>query len=307
MIRIVLLITFYSFPVISADLSLDLEKDLLNEMDKVKNSVTEEVVSGDVTKEVIDQTEKVEVNNSNVLQASDNNKDVNSDSNLGKDKNASDPKSIIDSKELMQKVTEKQNSQENHDINASSIKDDIAEEVSEEVNSEVEEEVEEEDEFVYMIKGSSLLHKKEQIDQLNTVLEALKNGEKILHKDIAQDTEKTTKKKVTKSNMSFYLNSIIYHSKNNWSVWVNGKKITHKKNDSDLHIIKVNKKRIQCRWSTGYGKFVKILTKLKKEELLPDMVSVMINDNIAEIIFTLKPNQSFEISNGVFINEGKAN
>ena len=190
-----------------------------------------------------------------------------------------------------------------------------------EVSSEIEHSDQEEgkvksegsEEFLALIRGSSLLHTKEQLKQLEAVKEAVKTGTKINTESITnKDTKaennvviKPVNKGITKSSITFYLNSIMYHSKNNWVIWINGNRITKDRNNTDLVILKVSEQHIKCQWTTGYGKFVKSLIKVSNENQMPLNTKVEFNDNIATVEFLLKPNQAFKMSNYVAITEGR--
>ena len=139
-------------------------------------------------------------------------------------------------------------------------------------------------------------------------MEALKTGQSISADLLSSGIEaegKIIEKKVTRSSISFYLNSIIYSGPVNWVLWINGNKVTNDKNSTDIEITRIDQHSIDCMWSTGYGKFVDIISAAVENNNIPNSMRVEINDNIAKVFFTLKPNQSFEVSNRVFIKEGK--
>jgi len=87
-----------------------------------------------------------------------------------------------------------------------------------------------------------------------------------------------------------YLNSILYISKDNWSVWLNGQKITNETNDEDneLYLLEVSKNKVIVLWSVSISKW---------EIIVPDLEylkTVEVNeDNEVENIFTLRPNQTY--------------
>lgn len=164
--------------------------------------------------------------------------------------------------------------------------------------------------FLELLQGSSLLHEEEELKELDKVIEALKSGVQIKRKDLVISTDEEVdvdkQAKVTNtSGISFYLNSIMFRANNNWVIWINGNKITHNSNDTDLEIIKVREHYIKCRWRTGYSKLVKSLIRFREQGLMPDLTTVIVHDNIATVEFVLKPNQSFKMSNVISINEGR--
>lgn len=335
MFTIILLIFFSSFSdSFAEDIDIDLEKKLLNEFevqvitpdtDSNKINIEDQKIESTPSSNVSDKSDKLVVEEQ-VEKESVQDISVPENSNQGNVKN-----NITDSTESNSQLeqTQEENLQEIKGNNLTVDESQIGENITPEVKAKVKEEESIDDdkndkqqtvkgideslkeidkEFLDIIQGSSLLHTKEQLLQLESVLEAVRTGVKIQEKDIVSEDKKvvvTNKEAVTKSSISFYLNSIMYHSKNDWVIWINGNKITQDYNNTDLKIVRVRNNHIKCSWTTGYGKFVNSLIKFNNENLMPKNTSVQISDNIATVEFMLKPNQSFNMSNNIFINEGK--
>jgi hypothetical protein len=153
-------------------------------------------------------------------------------------------------------------------------------------------------------KKSSLFYTKEQLNQLDLVKEAVASG-------VAIDTnfnqeENIQEQQVVKRNaINFYLNSIIYYTANNWSIWINGNKINRESNNTDLELLTISEKEVKFKWTTGYDKFVETLSRIIDDGEIPKDIYVEITDNIAIVIFSLKPNQSFRLGTSLNIIEGR--
>ncbi|MBT4878738.1 MAG: hypothetical protein HON42_02840 [Alphaproteobacteria bacterium] len=164
--------------------------------------------------------------------------------------------------------------------------------------------LEENNEILKVLRKSSLFHTQEQLDRLDNALEAINDGRKIIIEDI--DGEENVEV-IRSSAINFYLNSIIFYSKTDWILWLNGNKITPKTNESDLELIEINNNFVRLRWITGYEKFVNAIIKETEASRLPARTYVEVSDNIAKIDFTLEPNQTFSVGSNIKILEGRNN
>ena len=158
---------------------------------------------------------------------------------------------------------------------------------------------------VEIIKNSSLFHDNNNLAKLYSILDLIRMGinpkeSEELFVDEAEDI-----KILSKSSVSFYLNAIIYYSKNDWSVWVNNKKITQDINDTDLEILKITDNYVRFRWVTGYSKFVSILEEYYNSGSVLENINITVNDKIATLDFVIKPNQALNVGDEVFIKEGR--
>ena len=100
----------------------------------------------------------------------------------------------------------------------------------------------------------------------------------------------------------FYLASIAYDSPKEWSLWVSGHKITSRKNDTDLTVIRVNAESVTFSWTPMY---VMALTERRTQKLFAPVDPVKnrllstqpinFNETNGTVTFTLKTNQSFAV------------
>ena len=99
-----------------------------------------------------------------------------------------------------------------------------------------------------------------------------------------------------------YLASIIYFNQKDWVIWINDQKITPKTNQKskELYIKKVHANQIDVIWKLSITKW-KIISGKKSETIAPKINK----DNQIEVYFSLKPNQTFMLSNNSVV-EGKA-
>ena len=99
-----------------------------------------------------------------------------------------------------------------------------------------------------------------------------------------------------------YLASIIYFNQKDWVIWINDQKITPKTNQQskELYIKKVYANQIDVIWKLSITKW-KIISGKKSETIAPKINK----DNQIEVSFSLKPNQTFMLSNNSVV-EGKA-
>ncbi len=128
--------------------------------------------------------------------------------------------------------------------------------------------------------------------------------EKLKEKKKKEQEEKLKKEEEEQgSEKSYiYLASIIYFNQNDWVVWINDQKITPKTNqkNKELYIKKVYSNQIDVIWKLSITKW-KIISGKKSETIAPKINK----DNQIEVSFSLKPNQTFMLSNNSVV-EGKA-
>ena len=99
-----------------------------------------------------------------------------------------------------------------------------------------------------------------------------------------------------------YLASIIYFNQRDWVIWINDQKITPRTNqqNKELYIKKVYANQIDVIWKLSITKW-KIISGKNLETISPKINK----DNQIEVSFSLKPNQTFMLSNNSVV-EGKA-
>ncbi len=101
---------------------------------------------------------------------------------------------------------------------------------------------------------------------------------------------------------SFFLNTLLYLSPENWAVWLNGKKYTHTLPDGDLTIMSVMENRVTIqliapapidilspKWKTT------LTARTEEGHYASDDGRIIVNPKNNSITFTLKPNQSFSV------------
>ncbi len=98
----------------------------------------------------------------------------------------------------------------------------------------------------------------------------------------------------------FYLSSIVYHSKNDWAVWISGHKITSRKNTTDLKVIAVSSDRASFLWSPV---FKEALVTRQQRKLFASIAPVknkltkpatyMFDEKTGTVSFSLRANQTF--------------
>jgi hypothetical protein len=159
-----------------------------------------------------------------------------------------------------------------------------------------------------LINDRSILFNAKQIEKLNKVLTAIILGELIDEDEIfdQEDESAELQEVVTFRSMRFYLDSIMYSNKDNWIIWVNGKKYDQDNpGNEEFQIEDVYRNRVKLQWVTGYNKFVYILKQSIANNNIPESIKVRIVDDIASVSFYLEINQTFLLSKEVTITEGK--
>ena len=160
------------------------------------------------------------------------------------------------------------------------------------------------------VNNTSILFNTNQMNKLDKVMSSLILGEVIDQDEIFENKDEEVEdsnENVTSRSMKFYLDSILFSDKNNWTVWVNGKSYNQeKKGNKEFEIIHVTKNRITLNWVTGYNTFVYVLKQAILNDNYPKNVDIKIIDDIADVTFSLEVNQTFQLSKEVVILEGKS-
>ena len=121
----------------------------------------------------------------------------------------------------------------------------------------------------------------------------LEEGEEFVIEDSDEDDEEVSDEGELKYEereiTTVFLASILYFSKNNWSVWLSDEKITSDNNrfDNEFYIEGIDGKKVKVLWSIGLSKW-KILSG-KTEDDAPFVNGY----NQVEIRFILQPNQTY--------------
>jgi hypothetical protein len=149
--------------------------------------------------------------------------------------------------------------------------------------------------------NKSLMYEEAELDKIKDAIDAFKNQIPLVEATV--DTtivEEVTPIKET-SESYIYLGSILYRSKNNWSLWINDGKISPENNytNNEIYVKSVNKDQAEIIWAMSISKW-KILTDSVSEEGAP------INDNNqVEFNFILRFNQSYILNENIVV-EGRA-
>lgn len=87
----------------------------------------------------------------------------------------------------------------------------------------------------------------------------------------------------------YFLQSLVYHSANNWIIWIENQKITQDspKNDAELSVLAIDQDKVTIQWRPiSMDKVNAMWEKIPNDE-------VKVNKSEGTVIFTLKPNQTF--------------
>ncbi len=157
-------------------------------------------------------------------------------------------------------------------------------------------------------KLKSLMMDSEEEDNVNLAIESYKNGVNLLFTDEEFDNKEEVKKdEVEKTdeeenkNAFLHLASIIYNNSDEWTIWINDKKIMANNNnpENEIYVTNINFNKVDIIWKLSLSKW-KILSRNKSENLIPE-----INEqNQVVLNFSLKSNQSFSLADNLVI-EGR--
>lgn len=112
-----------------------------------------------------------------------------------------------------------------------------------------------------------------------------------------------TREMMIQNQSMLFLESILYISRNNWTMWISGHKIPSNNNSqsNEIYIKSINKERAKIKWSIDASKW-KFLTENKNID--KSKYKINKRNNKIEVNVTLKTNQRFNlIDNKVY--EGK--
>ena len=92
-----------------------------------------------------------------------------------------------------------------------------------------------------------------------------------------------------RTNLSIYLNSIMYISDDAWALWLNGNKITNmNKNNGDIQVLKVTPLYVDFMWKVSDLQWQVI----NKNNVIPK-TNYVVNGDYVDLYFTLSPNQTY--------------
>lgn len=109
------------------------------------------------------------------------------------------------------------------------------------------------------------------------------------NKSIGSESIDDSKTLVDDNNVDIYLNSIMFISKNNWTIWLNGNKITNLDNgEGDIVVTSVSPLRASFYWKVGLSRW-EIVNANKN---IPNS-KYKIEANDVKLFFSLSPNQTY--------------
>lgn len=165
----------------------------------------------------------------------------------------------------------------------------------------------EEDSFDFS-EIESLMINQDEKQGLNLAIESYKTGEAFLFDDYEQEAVTEDKAIDIASNVEeenrnafLHLATIIYQSKDNWTIWINDQRISASNNSdlNEIYVQDISNDYVDILWKLSLSKW-KILSRNNSDDLAPNINEL----NQVEIKFSLKPNQTFALRNEEII-EGR--
>lgn len=133
----------------------------------------------------------------------------------------------------------------------------------------------------------SLMFSSKNIDDILKLLPRIGKGVSIIDNFSFGDSGE--QQLIDENNISIYLNSIMYISKNNWAIWLNGNKITNLNNgDGEVIITAISPLRATFIWAIDIARWDII----NMNKNIPES-RYKITDKGVNIYFSLSPNQTF--------------
>lgn len=166
--------------------------------------------------------------------------------------------------------------------------------------------IESKKQFSFGSSNLSILFLPTQIERMKI---AIRNYESVSHDQAPTPVIKTPVEvtKITtieepKSYPVFYLASIVYNKPGDWSLWMSGRKITSRKNETDVSVLSINANSATFLWQPSYSKAVLqrndeasfVSTDTVKNRLATAQ-PITLNKDTGSVQFTLRPNQSFSV------------
>ncbi len=140
------------------------------------------------------------------------------------------------------------------------------------------------------------MYNSEEMQKINKAFQMYRQGEEYIVEDEkieegGDDKNQFTEElKIIEEKSRIYLGSILYFSKNNWSVWINDKIISSDNNkpSNELFIRSINGKKANIVWSLSPSKWQILMGKNLEEN-----DSRVNKNNLIIVKFSLQNNQSF--------------
>jgi hypothetical protein len=100
-----------------------------------------------------------------------------------------------------------------------------------------------------------------------------------------------------------FLNSILFLNKNNWTIWVNDKRMSSDdEGTNDLKVLSITNSKVKFLWKVSRTKWEIMMPNFNFEK----SISKLTEDNSVETVFTLQTNQTFIPQTGDIIEGRKA-
>lgn len=145
-------------------------------------------------------------------------------------------------------------------------------------------------------KITSLMYDDDELTDIQNLIDSLKNDHPFVPsgKDAGTD-DKKSEKDTNNIESYVYLGSILYFDQNNWTVWINNKRVSYddNKKSNELYLTKVDSLDVEVLWTMSISKW-KILSGKKNETLAPKING----KNQVEVTFAIKPNQTYSLKLG---------
>lgn len=87
----------------------------------------------------------------------------------------------------------------------------------------------------------------------------------------------------------FFLDSLVYHKKDDWIIWLNGQKITQDTlaEGTQIHVLEIDAEKVTIEWlPVAMERVLEVWNQIPNEETTVDQLR-------GKVIFTLHPNQTF--------------
>ncbi len=155
-------------------------------------------------------------------------------------------------------------------------------------------------------KVASLMFSDEEMSNIDRAVESFKNNQSFSvdgEEDGSKKDDKKNEAEAEENKKSYiYLASIMYFSNKEWAIWINDDKISSDDNDysKEMFVKDISPDGVKIIWNLTISKW-KILSGKKSEDLAPKING---RGNV-EIVFSLKPNQTYILSSGRVV-EGRA-
>lgn len=160
--------------------------------------------------------------------------------------------------------------------------------------------IEEEEDPIW---SGSIMFNAEALRKIGDALEAYEKGLDYVEKAPEEAApEEAPQEMISITEMpTFFLDSIMYFSPENWALWINGKKLSSDKRASDgLRVVDIDNKKATLIWTSNA--FTTAVPDWKEQ--LSALEGISFDEASAELTFTLHPNQAIDISD-LSIREGK--